>query len=140
MKKVADLCILVEDAVSLAACISMAGSNSSLPDATHVHNLLRFERVSCLQAFGVFNRSKHTAGGKKDSKKNMVHVGRWMLEHDPEQYAKENYRPALDHIRWGTPFQNSNVPRGLQYKPWTIDSLLDAQSRGEPTILDGDWD
>ena len=30
-----------------------AGSKQSIPDATRVHKLLRFERVSCLQAFGV---------------------------------------------------------------------------------------
>jgi hypothetical protein len=108
----------------------------------HVHNLLRFERVSCLQAFGVVNRSKHSSGAKNgtDPKKNMVHVGRWMLEHDPNQYAKENYAAALDHLRSGTPFRNTNIPPGLQYKTWTIDSLLDAQGRGETTILDGDWD
>jgi len=131
----------IEDAASLAACILIAGDRQSVPNATRVHNLLRFERVSCLQAFGVVNRSKASTKAKdgEDPKKKLVRVGKWMLEHDPERYAWENYHQALAHLEHGTPFQNTNTPKGLVYKPWTIEGLLEAQGRGEATILDGDW-
>ena len=45
----------MEDAVSLAPCIYKAGGKERVPDAPRVNNLLRFERVSCLPAFGVLN-------------------------------------------------------------------------------------
>lgn len=35
----------MEDAISLATCIAMAGDSQSIPIAMRVHNLLRFERV-----------------------------------------------------------------------------------------------
>ena len=132
----------IEDAVSLAACLDIAGKDN-IPSAVRVHNLLRFERVSCLHAFGVVNQQKvNTQFDDKsgDSKQVRVHLGRWIVEHDPEQYAYRNYDQALDHLVDGTPFQNTNTPPGHVYRPWTIDGLLEGQKRGEQTVLDGDWD
>lgn len=132
----------IEDAVSLATCLTEAGCKR-IPEATKVHNLLRFERVSCLQAFGVVNRQKVTthAGGKaKDTKSMQAHIGRWMLEHDPERYARDNHHQALACLQHGVPFQNNNTPPDLVHKPWTIEGLLEAADRGEQTILDGKWD
>ena len=132
----------MEDAVSLAACVAKAGCKEKIPDATRVHNLLRFERVSCLQAFGVVNQAKMSAKNSASNKttKGGVHFGRWILTHNPEEYADQLYDEVLSHLKHGTPFQNTNIPPGLMYKPWTIDSLLLASERGEETILDGDWD
>lgn len=131
----------IEDAVSLATCLSIAG-NDHINEATRVHNLLRFERVSSLQAFGVVNREKFssTPKGGKQSGKSPVHLGRWIWDHDPERYALENYEKALAHLTAGIPFQNTNTPPGQVYKPWTIDTLLAAAERGEQTVLDGNWD
>jgi 2-polyprenyl-6-methoxyphenol hydroxylase-like FAD-dependent oxidoreductase len=132
----------IEDAVSLAACLDVAGKDN-ITQATRVHNLLRFERVSCLQALGVVNQQKvNTRFDDKsgDNKKVRHHLGRWIVEHDPEQYAYENYQQALKHLMEGAPFQNTNTPPGHVYRPWKIDSLLAAQERGEQTVLDGDWD
>ncbi|CAJ2505209.1 Uu.00g126030.m01.CDS01 [Anthostomella pinea] len=133
----------MEDAISLAACLAMAGSKENVPDAIRMHNLLRFERVSCLQAFGVLNRQKNTSERKQDgsdAKQKQVHIGRWILEHDPEQYVVDNYEKALECLRDGGEWENTNIPPGLVYRPWTIDGLLEAQAKGEPTVLDGDWD
>ena len=132
----------IEDAVSLAACLHKAGTKDKIPDATRVHELLRFERVSCLQAFGVLNRQILSSSSKPkegSGKAKMPHIGRWIIEHDPEAYALENYEAALAHLQNGEPFQNTNTPPGMVYKPWTIDSLIEAQEKGEPTVLDGDW-
>ena len=105
-------------------------------------NSLRFERVSCLQAFGVVNREKvnPAASTSADAKKSQVYVGRWILEHDPEQYALDNYEKALAHLQSWAPFQNTNISPGVVFTPWTIDVSLEAQSTREPTVLDGDWD
>lgn len=120
----------------------MIHSKQHIPDATRVHNLLRSERVSCLQAFGVQNRERNSteAGKHRDSKKTRPHIGKWILDHDPERYAFDNYEAALAHVQEGKPFKNTNTPPGMVYRPWTIDGLLEAQRRGEPTILDGDWE
>lgn len=123
----------IEDAVSLATCLALAGSREKIAGATRVHNKLRFERVSCLQAFGVSNSSKFKK--KADS----MHMSRWIVEHDPEKYAEENYGAALQCLEQGQTWVNTNTPPGMTYTPWTIDTLLEAQERGEPTVLDGDW-
>lgn len=129
----------IDDAVSLARCIALANTKEHLSEATRVHNLLRFQRVSCLQAFGILNREKAQSAANND-RGRVPHVGRWMTEHDVEQYVNSNYLGALAHIQLGTPFQNTNIPPGMQYHDWTIDSLIEAQRKGEPTVLDGDWE
>jgi hypothetical protein len=124
------------------------GSKDRIPEAIRVHNLLRFERVSCLQAFGVKNMETFSGKDKADApdqaqkpqQPRVPHIGRWIIEHDPEQYVIENYELARKHLFEGAKFRNTNTPPGLEYKPWTIDGLLEAQRRGEPTVLDGDWD
>ncbi|KAK5120351.1 hypothetical protein LTR85_006290 [Meristemomyces frigidus] len=128
----------MEDAISLASCIAMAGSKDRVPEATRIHNLLRFERVSCLQAFGVVNQARHNT--EVAGKPKPPHLGRWIVEHDPEEYVRQNYEVAVAHLKDGAPFRNTNTPPGLVYTPWTIDGLLNAQQRGERTVLDGDWD
>lgn len=131
----------MEDAISLAACISLInGSKASIPSATRVHNLLRFERVSCLQAFGVSNASnRNTKKHSEGEKKYELTIGKWILDHDPEKYAEQNFDEALKCLREGRDFQNTNIPPGMEYRPWTIDGLMDAKERGEKTVLDGDW-
>ncbi|KAJ8610410.1 hypothetical protein MRB53_038572 [Persea americana] len=131
----------IEDAVSLAACLSVAGNIS---EATQVHNLLRFQRVSCLQAFGVVNSGKHRSAyesrrDKQMSPKNQVHVSRWMIDHGPEQYALQNFDKASDHLKNGTAFVNTNIPPGMLYRPWNIETILEQHAKGDATVLDGDW-
>jgi 2-polyprenyl-6-methoxyphenol hydroxylase-like FAD-dependent oxidoreductase len=123
----------IEDGVSLAACVAIAGKDR-IPDATRVHNLLRFERVSFLQALGVVRSENNRGAGKEPPM-----PGRWLQEHDPEAYAEENFQKALAQLRDGTPFQNTNRPKDVEYQPWTIDALQAAWEASEPTILDGDW-
>ena len=133
----------IEDAVSLATCISLAGDRARLPEATRVHNLLRFERVSCLQAYGVLNAEKANSGSdvKLDSvSEHMIHIGKWITHHDPELYAAENYARAAASFHSGSAFLNTNVPYGISYEPWTIDGLREALRKKEATIFDsGDW-
>lgn len=127
----------IEDAISLAACVATA---KNIPDATRVHNLLRFERVSFLQAMGVArSRTRIQAeGGGKIKEPPMP--GGWLWEHDPEVYVGEKFEEARRHLEDPTsPFKNTNRPRDVEYIPWTIDSLVQSLEKGEPTVLDGDW-
>lgn len=127
----------IEDAVSLATCVAIAGKDR-VPDATRVHNLLRFERVSFLQAVGVARQGLRFKGSSEKQKEPPV-PGRWLMDHDAEEYAEEKFEQALAHLTNGSPFHNTNRPSGVQYRPWTIDALIDALEKGEPTILEGDW-
>jgi len=54
-------------------------------------------------------------------------LSRWIVDHDPEQYAFKNYEKAHRHLERGGPFQNTNILPGMTYRPWTIDGLLAAQ-------------
>ena len=128
----------IEDALSLATCISLVEDKQMLGEATQVHNLLRFERVSCLQAFGVQN-SDNARSKDKDMKSRLPRFGKWIVDHDPAEYARCNFHQALAHIRTGAEFKNTNTPPVMVYRPWTIDGLLEAQAKGEPTVFDGDW-
>lgn len=74
----------LEDTISLAARIALAGGNQAIPDSTRVHNHLLFARVSCLQGFGVLNgeKAQGKAAGEPDGDKNAaakkhILVGRW---------------------------------------------------------------
>lgn len=127
----------IEDAVSLAACVATA---NSIPEATRIHNLLRFERVSYLQAMGVA-RSKtriQTEGSTKIKDPPMP--GAWLWEHDAETYAEKEFEGARQHLEDETkPFRNTNRPDNGEYIPWTIDGLLESLQKGDRTVLDGPW-
>lgn len=129
----------MEDAISLASCLDLCGGKARVPHATRVHNLLRFERVSYLQAMGFGNREKQET--KADAQKSPVTPGfiripLWVVDHDPEQYAVHNFWAALAHLQDGTEFKNTNVPLELTYWPWTMETLLAERGAGRHTILD----
>ncbi|KAJ5730710.1 uncharacterized protein N7483_005218 [Penicillium malachiteum] len=131
----------MEDAVSIAACLQMAGKDN-IPWATRVHNKLRFERVSCLQLLGVVNQEiRHRSVNAQPSQTKPIGLlGAWIWEHDPEQYAIENYDKAMKHLADGCSFQNNNTPHGYSYRPWTLDELLSDKEMGKKIVLEGDWE
>lgn len=103
--------------------------------------IIRFDRVSCLQKIGIINGVARSRPVDEDNPQT-THaglLGAWIWKHDPEQYAIENYYEALAHLRDGTKFQNTNVPRGYVHTPWTIDELLDPQ-KAEEIQLAENWD
>ena len=73
------------------------------------------------------------------SAKNQVHVSRWMIDHDPEQYALQNFDKACEHLKNGTAFVNTNIPPGMTYRAWNIETILEQYAKGDATVLDGDW-
>ncbi|KAF3047955.1 hypothetical protein E8E11_009306 [Didymella keratinophila] len=132
----------MEDACSLAACLSIGGKQD-VPLATKVHNKLRFERVSCAQKMGFKNREIFHNTDWSDAAANTKLMGKmvgdWLTYHDPEVYANENYHKCAEHLTQGTPFENTNMPPGYTYKPWTVKELLGASERGEVLEDEGDW-
>ncbi|KAJ5777658.1 hypothetical protein N7520_000904 [Penicillium odoratum] len=117
----------MEDAISLATCLHIAGKDN-VPWATRLLGVLNHE---------IRNRS---ANAKVSQTKPVGLLGTWIWQHDPEQYAIENYTSALAHLAGGSAFHNTNIPPGYVYQPWTIDGLLKALEMGEEIVLDGDWE
>ncbi|KAJ5809706.1 uncharacterized protein N7503_001924 [Penicillium pulvis] len=131
----------MEDAISLATCLQIAGKEN-LSWATRVHNKLRFERVACLQLLGVLNHEmrQRSSDAKTSQAKPVGLLGTWIWQHDPEQYAIANYSKALANLDIGSPFDNTNIPAGYVYQPWTIDELLKSMEVGEEIVLKGNWE
>ncbi|KAH7087747.1 hypothetical protein FB567DRAFT_495851 [Paraphoma chrysanthemicola] len=133
----------MEDAWSLAACLDFGGSDN-VPLAARVHNKLRFERVSCAQKMGLKNREMlHKTDWDFISQHPEVlaklFFKSWINNHNPEEYAINNYTNCVEHLLKGTPFTNTNHVPGYRYKPWSVHELLEASTKGELVEDEGDW-
>ncbi|KAF4872092.1 FAD-dependent monooxygenase fsr3 [Colletotrichum siamense] len=133
----------LEDAFSLAACLKMGGKESA-NIATRVHNHLRFERTACAQKIGFKSREAFHRTNWNEAAKNPRSIakftGAWLLKHDPEVYAYENYEACAAHLLHGKDFKNSNTVPGFPFKLWTVQELLEKADRGESIDDDeGDW-
>lgn len=65
--------------------------------------------------------------------------GKWLWQHDAEVLTYENNGKALRHLLTDEPFQNTNIPPGYIYKPWTINELLSVEEEPKNIEVDGDW-
>ncbi|KIY48801.1 FAD/NAD(P)-binding domain-containing protein [Fistulina hepatica ATCC 64428] len=139
----------MEDAHTIAVCLQLAGKdNISL--ATHVFNRLRFERVSCAQKTGFRTRDAwHTADWDFIARNPDIigkRFGKWLLLHDPEVYAYENFDACAEEVRAKTegresekPFVSTNIPPGYTHKPWTIQEMLQESAEKQTLGDEGDW-
>ena len=80
-------------------------------------------------------------------------IGRWVWDHNPEVYARENYTACLAHLIEGEGegdgpgngsgklFKNTNVPPGHVYRPWSLESETKRMQAGIKSDLkrNGDW-
>ncbi|TGJ78629.1 hypothetical protein E0Z10_g10137 [Xylaria hypoxylon] len=136
----------MEDGISLAECLHRGGKER-VPWATQVHTKLRYQRVSVIQQFGITTRHSlhHIDMSLLDEGKNpfedVFHLGRWIWQHNPEDYAREQFAAALDHLQTGAPFENTNLPKGHVFEDWDVESELKKQAAGVPSQLmsNGDW-
>ncbi|KAJ8107874.1 hypothetical protein ONZ43_g6597 [Nemania bipapillata] len=136
----------MEDGISLAECLRHGGKER-VHLATKVHTKLRYQRVSVIQQVGIVTR--HTLhhidmsllDEGKNPFENVFHLGRWIWQHKPEDYAREQFAAALDHLQTGAPFENTNLPNGHVYADWDVESELKKQAEGVPSQLmsNGDW-
>ncbi|KAI9163992.1 FAD-dependent monooxygenase fsr3 [Paramyrothecium foliicola] len=131
----------LEDAFSLASCLQISGKGN-IPLSVRVHNHMRFVRASCGQKMGFKNRENFhntdwdaAAAKPQDVTKT---VGDWVLNHNPEQYAYDNYAKCANHLLMGEPFVNTNAPPGYVFKPWTVKELIDASEKGIKIVDEGD--
>ncbi|KAH8703358.1 hypothetical protein BGW36DRAFT_457652 [Talaromyces proteolyticus] len=139
--------LAIEDAVTLAACLqlSCAGGPSGGPLGTRIYNLLRYERVSCVQKMSFVNSESLGAGNMVDVKNDpelvRVKVPKWLFQHDPESYVYEKYGQAFAHLATGAEFRNTNFPKGHNFRPWTIEEVHEDVLAGKSVaqLLDGDW-
>ena len=66
-------------------------------------------------------------------------IGRWQSHHDPEKYVYDNWQACLNHITSGAPFENTNLPPGYHYEPWTMEGLMKMSQNGQLVADLGDW-
>lgn len=104
----------------------------------------RFERVSCCQLLGFINQSHYLKPewGQKaveDASGVKSQYGWWIWAHNPERYSYDNYGKALRSLVDGTPFENTNIPRGYKYQPWSLKDIYETLERGEKLKFEGDW-
>lgn len=100
--------------------------------------------MSCCQLVGFLNQTnflkpasrKNASGG---SAAPQPEYGRWIWAHNAERYAYDNYGKALTSLVDGTPFENTNLPPGYRYKPWSLHELYDRIDRGEEVSFEGEW-
>ncbi|KAL5045380.1 hypothetical protein BDW71DRAFT_208453 [Aspergillus fruticulosus] len=136
--------LAIEDAITLASCLQLAGS---APLGARVYNLLRYQRVSCTQKMAFVNSQLLNASTtdwdaiQKDPKQVRLRFPKWMFRHDPEAYAYEKYGQAFAHLVAGAEFHNTNFPAGHRFVPWTIEEVHEqiAQGKRVEDLLDGDW-
>ena len=140
--------LALEDAVTLSACLQLScsgGGGEGAPHGARIYNLLRYERVSCSQKMSFVNAEILGAANmeemKKDPEKVRVRFPKWLFQHDPEAYVYEKYGQAFAHLVFGAKFQNSNLPPGHKFKPWTIEQVFEDAKKGKKVVdfLDGDW-
>ncbi|ETI19889.1 hypothetical protein G647_08904 [Cladophialophora carrionii CBS 160.54] len=150
--------LAIEDAVTLAACLQLScaaggsggggGGVTGVPTGTRIYNLLRYERVSCAQKMAFVNAEALGDADMDDIKRHpdkiRVRFPKWLFHHDPEEYVYEKYGQAFAHVVLGREknrFQNTNLPPGHLFKPWTIEEVREDARKGKriEDFLDGDW-
>ncbi|ROV99182.1 hypothetical protein VPNG_08236 [Cytospora leucostoma] len=111
----------IEDAITFATCLELGGNLRSFINQSHY-----------LKPEWGHNAIEDAAAVKPQ-------YGWWIWGHDPERYAYENYSKAFRSLVDGTPFENTNIPRGYHYKPWTLKDITNALEQGEKLKFEGDW-
>ncbi|KAH6652633.1 hypothetical protein BKA67DRAFT_691983 [Truncatella angustata] len=132
----------MEDAITLAECLRLAGRDH-VGIATKTYQLLRQPRTQLTQLMGLRNRAVwHTASALQAMELRKLTVfGKWVWIHDAEKYAKLNFHKARAHLETGAEFQNTNLPPGYRYEPWTIQKEVEREKNGVKSDLtsNGDW-
>ncbi|RDW62912.1 FAD-dependent oxidoreductase [Aspergillus mulundensis] len=135
----------LEDAITLATCLQLAGDPEHAGLGSKVYNLLRYERVSCAQKMSFVNSQLKTDTDWdaiwKDPAKIRTRFPAWIFKHDPEAYGYEKFGEAFAHLTTGSEFANTNFPPGHAFRAWTVDEVwrdIESGKRVED-LLDRDW-
>ncbi|KAB8201033.1 hypothetical protein BDV34DRAFT_229750 [Aspergillus parasiticus] len=114
----------IEDALSIAECLRLGAENVGM--ATRVHQLLRFQRVSIVQQTGMNNLREINSKMSND----VLRQGKWIWSHNPEHYATTNFYRARSCLENATVFENTNLPPGYVWTPWTIEEEMAKEKAG----------
>ncbi|KAJ0367663.1 hypothetical protein COL26b_011189 [Colletotrichum chrysophilum] len=130
----------MEDAHSLVECLSHV-EQQDIALALRVHNCLRFERTACAQKMGFKARELWHKTDWNSPIEDPTMFTRmwapWLLQHDPEDYARKNFATCAQELRNGEQFQNSNSVPGYKFKMWTVRDL--AESTNDGLEDEGEW-
>lgn len=114
----------IEDGVSLARCLRLACDKhgaSALLDGARVHNRLRIDRVAAIESTGMERTKKHRQVDFEKIKKNPELIrnepAQWQIEHDPLEYAEQQFDECFACLRNGKEFVNMNKPDGFVFAP-----------------------
>ncbi|EOD44484.1 putative monooxygenase fad-binding protein [Neofusicoccum parvum UCRNP2] len=141
----------IEDAVSLAACLQLAGGPARLPHAVRAHVRMRFVRNACAQKLGFSNaellQDTDWSKVKLDPRRAAPKLPRWVWSHDPERYACDFFEKFVEAVRKDVPLAEEiegvepNYPPGYRYEPWHIEDVMEDMRMGRAVELgSGDWD
>lgn len=70
---------------------------------------------------------------------------KWIFNHNPEDYAYENYEKVVQLVQKNIPLDEDtdvppNYPPGYKYQPWNIEKIMDDMRNERPFDLGpGDW-
>jgi hypothetical protein len=101
--------------------------------------------VSCCQRLGYVNQDayQHTDWDAVAKNPDAIKAkyGKWIWSHDAEQYAAENFGALRKHLeeQREDEWENTNLPPGFKYAPWTIGELEEANREGRTIVLEGRW-
>ncbi|KAF2138897.1 uncharacterized protein K452DRAFT_290542 [Aplosporella prunicola CBS 121167] len=140
----------IEDAVTVASCLHLAGSREGVPEAVRAHARIRFTRNACAQKLGFSNaellQDTDWSKVKIEPRRAAPKMPRWVFDHDPEAYAHANYKAVVDGMKRGIRFDEDenippNFPPGYRYEPWNIETIMSDMRVGKPIDLGpGNWD
>ena len=109
----------------------------------------RFVRNACAQKLGFSNaellQDTKWENVKMNPRKANPALPKWIFNHNPEDYAYENYEKVVELVKKGVALDEDtdvppNYPPGYKYKPWNIEKIMDDMRNERPFELGpGDW-
>jgi len=92
----------MEDGATVAVCLSMGGKDH-IPEAIGAFQALRYDRVKAAQKTGETTRDLWHKADYKEMKRNPESMRlvreAWLLDHDAEKYAEENYAATVSALK-----------------------------------------
>ncbi|KAH7394850.1 hypothetical protein BKA66DRAFT_509595 [Pyrenochaeta sp. MPI-SDFR-AT-0127] len=117
--------------------LEASGNSPDIPLVFRAYEKLRYERTSLTQRMGwetrhAWHQTDWDAVAADPNYLKLPQHG-WVLGHDARKYARDNFEGVVHHLRNGTPFVSTNVPKGHVHEEWTVEALLqhDGQTVGK---------
>ncbi|KAI1171109.1 hypothetical protein F4777DRAFT_71132 [Nemania sp. FL0916] len=103
----------IEDAATVAITLELAGKGQ-VPLALRVVEKMRYERCTLAQKMGIETREQWLQTDWEEVKKNPSVLAQprpaWLMNHDPQEYAYEEFEAAAHAVMTGGPYRARNAP------------------------------